>query len=285
LAASIAISLVLLALFALVFFITSGKPLLSHYRELLISSVHSQVLTYGIVVGVIEGIDYYRKYREREVRAFQLQTRLAEAELEALKMQLHPHFLFNTLNSISVLMSEDVITARRMLTRLSELLRISLDSSGRHEVALKAELEFLSNYLEIERTRFQDRLTVRMEIEPEVLEAQVPNLILQPLVENAIRHGISPRAQPGVIEIFARRENQSVQIQIRDNGAGLGTASLGDVPKGIGIANTEARLNQLYGSAHRFDLKSGPEGGVLVTIEIPFCPNSAQNHAGDNSWK
>jgi LytS/YehU family sensor histidine kinase len=223
-----------------------------------------------MVIGLSHGIDYYRKYRERELRASQLETRLAQAQLDALKMQLHPHFLFNTLNSISVLMTEDVTAARRMLTRLSDLLRASLENVGAQEVSLGEELEFLKNYLEIEQTRFQDRLTVRMEIEPGVLEARVPNLILQPLVENAIRHGIAPRAQPGLIEIHAARENGIVQLKVRDNGAGLGSASPETLIMGIGLSNTQARLKQLYGGAHNFEIRDARGGGLEVAISIPF---------------
>src|SRR5262245_54597220 len=154
-------------------------------------------------------------------------------------MQLHPHFLFNTLHSISVLMSEDVSAARRMLARLGDLLRTSLERNGDQEVSLREELEFLRNYLEIEQTRFQDRLSVKLDIEPSVLDALVPNLILQPLVENAIRHGIAPQAGPGVVEIHAQRENGMVRMRVRDNGAGLKQKSAS--VNGIGLGNTKAR--------------------------------------------
>jgi sensor histidine kinase YesM len=223
-----------------------------------------------MIIGLSHGIDFYRRYRERELRASQLETRLAQAQLDALKMQLHPHFLFNTLNSISVLMADDVKAARRMLTRLSELLRASLENVGADEVLLKEELEFLKNYLEIEQTRFQDRLTVRMKVEPAVLDARVPNLILQPLVENAIRHGIAPRAHPGLIEIRAQRLNGMVQLQVLDNGAGLGSATPQNVLKGIGLSNIQARLKQYYGSDHRFEMREANGGGLEVTIAIPF---------------
>jgi two-component system, LytTR family, sensor kinase len=246
------------------------QSFLQAFRAQLVVSFHSEVLTYWMVIGLSHGIDYYRKYRERELRALQLETRLAQAQLDALKMQLHPHFLFNTLNSISVLMSEDVVAARRMLTRMSELLRASLENVGRHEVTLREELDFLKNYLEIEQTRFQDRLAVRMEIEPEVLDARVPNLILQPLVENAIRHGVAPRAQPGLIEISAARENGAVRLRVRDNGPGLQSSALENLNKGIGISNTQARLHQLYGAGHRFEMKNANGGGLEVAIEIPF---------------
>jgi two-component system, LytTR family, sensor kinase len=250
------------------------------FRGQLVGAFHSEVLTYWMVVGLCHGVDYYRKYRERELRASQLETRLAQAQLDALKMQLHPHFLFNTLNSISVLMSEDVSAARRMLTQLSDLLRASLENAGTHEVSLKEELEFLNNYLEIEQTRFHDRLSVRIDVDDEVLSARVPNLILQPLVENAIRHGIAPRSQPGVIEIRAARDNGMVKLQVRDNGAGLNGAGAKPLMKGIGLSNTEARLKQLYGADHRFEIKNLKSGGLMVAIAIPFHVESTVTGQG-----
>jgi two-component system LytT family sensor kinase len=274
LVAGAVLSFVLLGLYVLIMFQLGLEPgqqtLLRVFRGQLVASFHSEVLTYWMVIGLTHGVDYYRKYRERELRASQLETRLAQAQLDALKMQLHPHFLFNTLNSISVLMTEDVTAARRMLTRLSDLLRASLENVGAQEVSLREELEFLKNYLEIEQTRFHDRLTVRMEIEPGALDARVPNLILQPLVENAIRHGIASRAQPGLIEIHAARENGIVQLKVRDNGPGLGSASPETLIKGIGLSNTQARLKQLYGSAHNFEIRDVSGGGLEVAISIPF---------------
>jgi len=274
LGAGAVLSLLLLALFVLITswlgLVSDSESLLSAFRGLLVNSFHSEFLTYWMVIGLSQGIDYYRKYRERELRTLQLEARLAHAQLDALKMQLHPHFLFNTLNSISVLMSEDVVAARRMLTRLSELLRTSLENVGKHEVSLREELDFLNNYLEIEQTRFEDRLAVRMKIEPGVLDARVPNLILQPLVENAIRHGVAPRAQHGLIEISAAREDGMVRLRVRDNGPGLGSIAPENLTPGIGFSNTQARLKQLYGAAYRFEIKDATGGGLEVAISIPF---------------
>lgn len=250
-------------------------PFLQGYRNQLVTSFHAAILTYWVMVGLTHAIDYYRKYRERELRAAQLETRLARSQLDALKMQLHPHFLFNTLNSISVLMGDDIKSARRMLTRLSELLRASLENDGAHEVSLKEELEFLTNYLEIEQTRFHDRLTVRMEIEPAALDARVPNLILQPLVENAIRHGIAPRSEGGLVEIRADCRNGMVQLQVRDNGPGVTASESEKSMKGIGLSNTRARLKQLYGPAHSFEMHEANGGGLEITIAIPFQNGAA----------
>jgi LytS/YehU family sensor histidine kinase len=241
------------------------------YRAQLVSALHTEVLTYWMVIGLSHGIDYYRKYRERELRASQLETRLAQAQLDALRMQLHPHFLFNTLNSISVLMTEDVTAARRMLTRLSDLLRASLDNGATHEVSLREELEFLNNYLAIEQTRFHDRLTVRINVEPAALSASVPYLILQPLVENAIRHGIASRTETGVIAISAVRDNGTVELKVCDNGRGLGSHTTDELKKGIGLSNTKARLEQLYGPHHKFEMKNAAGGGLEVSISIPFA--------------
>ncbi|HEV2129507.1 MAG TPA: histidine kinase, partial [Longimicrobiaceae bacterium] len=196
---------------------------------------------------------------------------LTRAQLDVLKMQLHPHFLFNTLNAISALMHRDVPAADRMLARLGDLLRLSLEKAGTQEVTLRDELEFLEPYLEIEQTRFGDRLKVEWTIDSEALDAMVPHLILQPLVENSIRHGIAPRAAPGRIEISAQRSNGSLQLEVRDNGRGL---NQGDQMRstGVGLSNTRARLAQLYDGSHSFEVGGAPEGGVVVAMEIPFRP-------------
>lgn len=248
----------------------SRQSLAESFRGLLVSNLHAEILTYWMIIGISQTIDYYRKYRERELRTSQLETKLAQAQLDALRMQLHPHFLFNTLNSISVLMADDVKSARRMLSRLGDLLRSSLARENTHEVTLKEELELLQNYLDIEQTRFHDRLTVQVEIEPDVLDARVPNLILQPLVENAFRHGIAPRAHEGVIQIQATRDNGMVKLRVSDNGVGFGDPAEQIFSKGIGLSNTRERLNQLYGSAHRFEITTAERAGFEVTIAIPL---------------
>jgi len=230
----------------------------------------STLFTYYAILGTIYALSYYRKYREHELKASQLQTQLAQALLQALKMQLHPHFLFNTLHAISSLMRRDIEAAERMITRLSDLLRLTLENAGAQETPLRQELEFLEGYLEIEQTRFRDRLHVKMEIEPETLDARVPNLILQPLVENAVRHGISPRAAPGLIEISARRYKNKLELQISDDGVGLPEGKRAQIKEGVGLANTRARLEQLYGADYRFDLNNQDKGGLAVCLTIPF---------------
>ncbi|HEX7314452.1 MAG TPA: histidine kinase [Pyrinomonadaceae bacterium] len=226
---------------------------------------------YGLIVLLNQVFRYYRRYREGELRASRLQTQLTQAQLEALKMQLQPHFLFNTLHSISALLHRDPDAADRMIARLGDFLRLTLENSGTQEVSLQKELEFLTCYLEIERVRFQDRLTTSVEVEPAALDAPVPNLILQPIVENALRHGIAQTRGPGRVEISAKREHNALRIRVRDNGPGLAAITRPDdgLKEGLGLSNTRARLEQLYGAAHRFELENAPDGGLLVTLEIP----------------
>jgi sensor histidine kinase YesM len=250
------------------------------FQKLFVGEFHVNLLIYWIVVGISHLRLINRRYLERErerarltLETAQLETKLAQAQLDALKMQLHPHFLFNTLNSISVLMRDDVKAANQMLVRLSELLRVALKSEGTQEVSLKDELDFLRGYLEIEQVRFQDRLQVDFEVEKETLDAIVPNLILQPLVENAIKHGIAPRAEGGKILIEAKRQNGFIRLAVSDNGAGLSDSAKNE--NGIGLKNTQERLEKLYGEKQQFELAPKAGGGLQVKIKIPF-------HTGDN---
>ncbi len=247
-----------------------APPLLTSFRNLLIIEFHASVLIYAAIVGIYYGLNYYREYKKRELKAAQLETQLSQAQLDALRKQLHPHFLFNTLNTISILMEEEPKAAREILVRLSDLLRLTLDKNKAHEVALKQELDFLKSYLEIEQTRFQDRLSVEMTIDPKTLDARVPDLILQPLVENAIRHGLAPRARPGRITIRAEQINGNLRLEVRDNGKGFAPQWSETANPGVGISNTRARLAQLYGERHQFEIAPLDEGGVQVNITIPF---------------
>jgi len=219
---------------------------------------------YGLLLLLNQVFRYYRRFREGELRSSQLETQLTQAQLQALKMQLHPHFLFNTLHSISALVHRDPEAADKMIARLGDFLRLTLDASATQEVPLRRELEFLNCYLEIERVRFNDRLTTSLEVDPRVLDCRVPNLILQPLVENAIRHGVSQRAAPGHVRVRAERRGDALLLQVSDNGAGLSTAAPARraTKGGVGLSNTRARLQQLYGSAYRFELSGDPRGGV-----------------------
>ncbi len=238
------------------------------FKPLLVKTWHFNLLIYWVIVAVSHAFDYYRRYRERELRTSELEKRLAQAKLQALQMQLNPHFLFNTLHSISSLMHKDVEAADRMIARLSDLLRAALAGAETQEVSLEQELELLKLYLSIEQIRFGNRLSVKMNIAPDTLEAQVPNLILQPLVENAIRHGIEPRARPGCIELSAQRRDSTLALVVSDNGGGLG--GNGTIKEGVGLSNTRARLRELYGTAQHFELRRGDAGGVRVELTIPF---------------
>ena len=246
-----------------------ARPLFESFRNYFIAEVHFGLLIYWMIVGINQAIDYYRRYRDRELQASNLETRLVEAQLDALRAQLHPHFLFNTLNSVSVLMRRDIDAADRMLIQLSNLLRVTLAKNAAHEIKLRQELEILERYLEIEQIRFQDRLTVRLHIDPSALDALVPQLFFQPLVENAIRHGIADRETGGEIAIRAERQNGTVYLQVRDNGPGLNIPH-GTFIEGVGLSNTRARLERLYGSGSRLEVCNAEEGGLIVAASFPF---------------
>ncbi|MCI0642413.1 MAG: histidine kinase [Gemmataceae bacterium] len=239
-----------------------------------LANSQQNVFFYWTILAVSHVLQYYRRFREREIRSSQLEAKLAQTQLQILKMQLHPHFLFNTLNAISALIHQDVELADRMIARLGDLLRATLENASKQEVPLKEELDFIEPYLEIEKARLGDRLNVKMSIDPAALGAQVPNLILQPLVENAIRHGIAARAEPGRIDIEARRDNGALHLAVTDDGPGLKSPS--PASQGIGLANTQARLEKLFGAEQRFELSNGPGRGFRVGITIPFRESAAE---------
>ena len=246
------------------------------------SGIH--LVFYALVLGVAHAVLYYGRYRDRERAAEQLAKGLSEARLQALKMQLQPHFLFNTLHAISALIPADAKPARRMLARLGDLLRTSLEHEATQEVTLREELAFLQPYLEIEQARLEDRLTVVMEIAPDTLDTRVPHLILQPLVENAIRHGIAPRIEPGRVEISAASgaDGRFLNLEVRDDGPGVAQDSQARTRKAVGLTNIQSRLEQLYDGEHRFALENHPEGGVVVKISLPFRRGVAI--AGKQVW-
>jgi two-component system, LytTR family, sensor kinase len=249
-----------------------GRYPLVSFREAfmyaLVATFFFNMLIYWAIVIVSHALSFYLEAREREVRAAELESRLAQARLQALQMQLNPHFLFNTLQAISTLMRKKVDAADRMLIRLSDLLRYALERTGDHEVPLKQELDFLGRYLEIEQIRFGERLEVKMDVQEGTLGATVPNLLLQPLVENAIRHGIEPNARPGKILLTARREGNTLELQVQDNGNGLPQTP--SARKGVGVANVRARLEQLYGAEGSLEMKNGETGGLVVRVKIPW---------------
>lgn len=241
------------------------------FRPLLVRTFPFNLLVYGVILSVSHALDYYRKYHERTVHTLELENHLTEARLQSLLRQLKPHFLFNTLNGIASLMHSDVDAADRMLVRLSELLRLTMAQSGKPLTSLRTEIGFLERYLEIERIRFRDRLTVEIDVPAEAMESQVPNLILQPLVENAIRHGIEPHPRPGHLALSAKIQGQRLAVILLDTGNGIPPD--GFKREGIGLSNTRERLRELYGDDHRFEMTNRPEGGLQVLLEIPHSPS------------
>ena len=239
-------------------------------RGMFLSQFHLNLATFWVILGIGAAFRYYAQYRERELATSRLEARLAQAQLDVLRIQLQPHFLFNTLHTISAFVQEgDIATADRMIARLSELLRLSIESVHTQEVSFRQELDFLQRYLDIQQLRFQERLRVRLDVADEALDAKLPSLMLQPLVENAIRHGISRRAEGGTVTLHARRAADELVVEIEDDGVGF-TPVAGRGENGLGLANTRARLEQLYGDRHRFAVDSRPEGGARVTLAIPF---------------
>jgi two-component system LytT family sensor kinase len=240
------------------------------------------LMTYLFLVGLAHALAYRRESETRALDAAHLETRLVEAQLQALQRQLHPHFLFNTLNTISGLMHTNVDAADTMIDRLGDLLRMTLNTSGTQEVSLKEEVDVLRKYLEIEQTRFGDRLSIAIRIDPDTLDARVPSLLLQPLAENAVRHGIAPHSRPGRIEVHAFRDGSSLNIEIRDSGNGLPPERLTALNAGVGLGNTRARLDHLYPSRHQFSFANLPDG-FSVAVSIPFevdRPSGEVVHAG-----
>jgi len=244
-------------------------PSLTVVQDFWETNFENALWMYFPIVCITYAVLYYQDSRTRQLTESQLQTQLAKTQLSLLQAQLHPHFLFNTLHAISTLMNRDVAAARSMIVRLSDLLRLAMQTVAVQEVTLKRELEFVDNYLEIEKIRFQDRLTVQLEIAPETLDALVPNLLLQPLVENAVRYGVAMQPGRGWVRISSRREKTKLVIEIDDSGPGIADELL---PKkeGVGLSNTRSRLARLYGDSQKLELVNQPERGLRVSVVIPF---------------
>jgi signal transduction histidine kinase len=242
------------------------------------SSLVIFLLLYVVTVLLYYAVEYYQAYHSRELRASQLETMVVRAQLDALRNQLQPHFLFNTLHAISALMAKDVTAARRMMTRFSDILRLALDEPDQHEVRLSQELQFIDQYLDLQRMRFGDRLEVELDIAPSTLECFVPRLILQPLVENALTHGIGARAAAGRLRIASEAASGGVRLAVEDDGPGLGSAREEQLREGVGLRNTRARLQHLYGSRASLELTDVPGGGLCVSLTIP-APLSRQRAA------
>jgi len=239
------------------------------YQVHFFTRIHANIFTYAAIVGLFSSYEYYRRYMAREAQTAMLQVQLAQANLRALKMQIHPHFLFNTLHSVAALVrkSENRL-AVNMLGQLGEFLRLALENKGQQEIPLEEELDFLRRYLEIEQTRFGDRLSVKIQSDDASHGAYVPNLILQPIVENAIHHGIAPSTSEGQINITAEVDGTRLCMTVADNGPGLKDPER--LRKGVGVGNTQQRLENLYGPDQEFSLRNGDLGGLEVRICIPL---------------
>jgi two-component system LytT family sensor kinase len=277
--AGLAFSVLHLVVEGHVYYRTHGHHLLPsvtvQIRGLFLNYLLLDLLTYAAIAGAYYTLDYFRRYREEELAAAELRTRavrleaqMAEARLSALRMELNPHFLFNALNAVSGLVRRaDNGAAVEMIGRLGGLLRVALRGDTRHEIPLREELDYLGHYLEIERIRFHDRLSIEVRVEPEAEHALVPALILQPLVENAIRHGVAPVPEPGRVTLRARREDARLRLEVENTGRALADGAL-ESP-GVGIRNTLARLDALYCGDAWLRLENLPTGGVCATLDLP----------------
>jgi LytS/YehU family sensor histidine kinase len=268
--ASVGCALVNLALFALaapLIGATQVEPTwFGTFSRLLGTAFLLNLPVYGLIIVAAHVDRLARSAREKDRRQLRLEAQLADARLQTLRTQLQPHFLFNALNTVSVLMHEDADAADRILLQLSALLRRSLDSTEAHEVMLGEEIGFLEHYLEIEQARLGERFSYRIHVPDDCLQARVPNLILHPLVENAIRHGIATRAGPGRVDIAAERLGDSLRLRVVDDGRGLPPA----MTERVGLANTRARLRLLHADRQRFEVRNSVGGGVIAEIELPW---------------
>ena len=259
------------------------------FRFLFIVDFHFSFITYCVALGLVFAVRYYRKFRRRELKAIELEARLAQARMHVLKMQLQPHFLFNTHNAILELIYKDPKKAEQMLIDLSDLLRLSLEKMEIEEVPLKQEIEFLNKYLQIEQTRFQDRLSIKFEVPAETLIASVPNMILQPLVENAIKHGIGPRVRGGTVSVKAAAKDQNLFLEVSDDGIGVPFNNPAEIVKGIGLSNVQARLENMYGDKQIFKITPNGKSGLCINLTIPFTEFVMQkekfNGGENNLWK
>jgi two-component system, LytTR family, sensor kinase len=245
------------------------------FKNLFLSNLVEDVTgAYVPIVLVAYALSYYRRFRARELHSAKLETQLATAHLRALKSHLQPHFLFNTMHSISALMFIDVKAADKMMARLSDLLRLSLESDGAQEIRLSREIQFVTGYLDIEKIRLRERLKVVLDIAPETLDAMVPCLLLQPLVENAVRHGISRLSSGGTIWITSSQQGSDLLLRIRDNGAGLVEAANIPHGTGLGLRTTRERLQTIYGDRHSFVIRGAAGQGTDLCVKFPLRARS-----------
>jgi LytS/YehU family sensor histidine kinase len=249
--------------------VRGGSPeLTTTIAEAFFRTVDQILPVYWAIIGLQHAVDYYRQARAREVRAARLETRLVASQLQALQQQLHPHFLFNTLHAISTLVHRDPEKADAMIERLSDMLRVTLRKVGVQEVELAQELEHLRAYLDIEQIHFGERLRIEYRIDAAALDVLVPTLMLQPLVENAVRHGLEPLMRPGTLAIEARVDGDTMWLRVRDDG--IGFSKTWRRPEGVGLSNTRSRLDRLYGERAALTMRENPGGGVVVDVYIPL---------------
>jgi two-component system, LytTR family, sensor kinase len=246
----------------------------SGFRRMFISEflfiTEMDLWNYWVVAGVCHGILYYTRYIDREKKALRLQNQLVTTELQLLKMQLQPHFLFNTLHTIAAMVHVNPDRAEQMISQLGDLLRMTLEGVNVEEVTVKRELDFLQRYLDIQQTRFQERLRVRLEVEPQVLDACIPYLLLQPLVENAVFYGVARSSAPGMIEVEVRRSNGDLCLAVRNDGPPCSITQGAEARSGLGLNNTRARLSRMYGDAQELRFVRRSTGGAEVMVRIPF---------------
>lgn len=238
-----------------------------YMRGELVDNLHLAVLTYWVVLVVLRGMESTRRLREERLRRAELETQLAQSQLHALRTQIQPHFLFNTLNAISALALAEPLQARKMIARLSNLLRLTLEEQHVQLLPLSRELEFVRHYLEIQRARFRDRLETHFDVADEALGAEVPCMILQPLVENALHHGLLAKISRGSLRILARREGPHLRLSVEDDGLGLPADG---IVEGVGLGNTRARLEKLFGGAASLQIRALEGGGTRVDLRVPF---------------
>lgn len=239
-------------------------------EQILARSFIFETIAFWSVLGIVHAIVFYEGFRDREVQAAELKAQLSASQLEALSAQLHPHFLFNTLQGVSTLMHRDPRGADAMLNRLSELLRRTLHRGERQEVTLAEEMELLGYYVGIMQVRFGDRLIYESQVDASLRMALVPHFILQPLVENALQHGIARRAGAGRVTVSAARRNGSLVLSIQDNGPSQEPAQPGEIIEGIGLGNTRLRLERLYGGAQSLTLSPIAGGGMRAELVLPY---------------
>lgn len=243
------------------------------FHTLLSPHIYGNLILFGAILSVMYSMEYYKRFRERELLSVKLEAELAASQLLLLKNQIQPHFLFNTLNAISSLIYQDTHKADEMIVLLSDLLRYSLSNLEVNEIPLKEEIKCLKKYLEIEKIRFEDHLLIEYQISPDTLEIPVPTMLLQPLVENSIRHGIAKRAAVGKISIQTYNDSEFLHIFIQDDGPGLSVEQRQTLTEGIGLANVRQRIKRLYGYANGYVLTEAPNGGLCVQVRIPLTKN------------